>query len=332
MPRVLITPVYLQGVEGRHTEILHDAGLEVCFPDQHADLRRTEVLIGQLQGMEAVLASVERYTAEVLDAVSLRVISRCGVGYDAIDLAGATRCRVVVANTPGANKEGVAEHALAMMLAVAHGFPRRDRDVRAGRWIRWALPRLAGATVGLVGLGAIGRQMAARCRALGMVVIASDPSAEEDWARQNGVALVSFDTLLRQADVVSLHLPCTAESAGMIDAAALAQMKPGAIFINTARGRLVDEPALIDALRSGRLAGAGLDVFEQEPLPPDHPLLSLDNVLLSPHMGGLDLESMERMAVQAAENIAQLYRDSWPEGNVVNAELAGRWTWRQPLP
>jgi phosphoglycerate dehydrogenase-like enzyme len=327
MPRVLITPVYLQGVESRHSEILRRAGFELCFPNTGADLHQADLLIAQLAGVDAVLASLEPYTANVLEAVPLRVISRCGVGCDAIDVAAATRCNVLVANTPGANKEAVAEHTLALMLAVAHGFPRRDREIRAGRWNRDALPRLAGETVGLVGLGAIGREVALRCRTLGMTVVAADPAADKVWAAENGVALLGLESLLEQVDVVSLHLPCTRETAGLFDAAAFARMKPGAILINTARGGLVDEAALVDALRSGKLAGAGLDVFQQEPIPPDHPLLTLDNALLCPHMAGLDLVSREAMAALAAENIAELYLGRWPEGRVVNAELAGSWRW-----
>lgn len=327
MPRVLITPVYLQGVEGRHCEILREAGLDVCFPAPGVDLRDTGLLIGQLEGIDAVLASIEPYTAEVLEASSLRVISRCGVGYDSIDVASATRLGVLVANTPGANKEGVAEHAVALMLAVAHGFPRRDREIRRGLWNRQAMPRLAGQTVGLVGLGAIGRETALRCRALGMTVIAADPAADESWAAENKVSLLDLDALLEQADVVSLHLPCNRATAGLFDAKAFARMKPGAIFVNTARGGLVDETALVDALQNGKLAGAGLDVFQQEPLPPDHPLLAIDNALLCPHMGGLDLTSRVAMANLAAQNIAELYLGRRPEGRLVNAELAGGWTW-----
>ncbi len=327
MPRVLITPTYLRGVAGPFREILHEAGLEPCFPPDGADLKDPKTLIASLAGIDAVLASIEPYTAAVLAASSLRVIARCGVGYDSIHLAAATHNNVLVTNTPGANKEGVAEHAIALMLAVSHGFPRRDREIRAGRWNRQAMPRLAGRTVGLVGLGAIGKEVALQCRALGTAVIATDPTADESWAVGHGVELVELVALLDQADVVSLHLPCTDEAAGMFDADAFAQMKPGAIFINTARGGLVDEAALVDALQSGKLAGAGLDVFQQEPLPDDHPLLKLDNALLCPHMAGLDLESRDAMATLAAESIAELYQGGWPEGRVVNAELAGRWKW-----
>lgn len=327
MPRVLITPTYLQGVDGRFRQILHGAGLEPCFPPDGADLKEPKVLVGLLVGIDAVLASIEPYTARILRATNLRVIARCGVGYDSVDVAAATNQGILVTNTPGANKEGVAEHTVALMLAVAHGFPRRDRDIRAGHWIRESMPRLAGRTVGLVGLGSIGREVALRCQALGMGVIATDPAAEHAWAAANGVELLTLDQLFARADVVSLHLPCTEETAGLFDAATFSRMKPGTVFINTARGGLVDEAALVDALQAGQLAGAGLDVFQQEPLPASHPLLALDNALLCPHMGGLDLESREAMASMAADSISQLFLGQWPEGRVVNTELAGSWKW-----
>ena len=327
MPRVLITPPYLQGLEGPYREILRGSGLDVCYPTAGVDLRNPEELTRQLAGIDAVLASIEPYTAPVLAAASLRVIARCGVGCDSVDVEAATRHEVLVANTPGANKEGVAEHTIALMLAVAHGFPRRDREIRGGQWIRDSLPRLAGRTVGIVGFGAIGREVARRCQALGLDVLVADPNASAALATEHGVTLVDMEAMLSQADVISLHVPCTPETTGWFDASVFSQMKPGAIFINTARGGLVDEAALVDALRSGQLSGAGLDVFRQEPLPTDHPLLELDNVLLCPHMGGLDLESREAMATVAAENIAALHEGHWPEGRVVNAELRRSWKW-----
>ena len=327
MPRVLITPPYLHGLEGRYNRILQEAGLEVCFPDAHADLRDRDLLRRQLAGIDAVLASIEPYTDAILATSSLRVIARCGVGYDSIDLDAASRHNVLVANTPGANKEAVAEHTIALMLAVAHGFPRRDREIRTGCWKRDSLPRLAGQTVGIVGLGAIGREVAVRCFTLGLSVIATDPFPDPSWAEENNVKMTTQEELFAQADVVSLHLPCTNQTAGSFDAQAFSQMKQGAIFINVARGGLVDEAALVDALQSGHLSAAGLDVFQQEPPPEDHPLLELDNVLLCPHMGGLDLQSREAMANMAAENIARLYRGERPEGHIVNVDLAANWKW-----
>jgi len=327
MPRVLITPVYLQNSEGPHTKTLADAGFEVCYPTAGADVRDPEVLKRELADIDAVLASMEPYSADVLQASRLRVIARSGVGYDAVDVEAATREGVLVTITPGANKEGVAEHALAMMLALAHGFPQRDRDVRRGGWNRTPMPRLAGRVLGLVGLGAIGREVALRAAALGMTVLASDPVADPDFATAHSIEMLELEALLGRSDVVSLHLPCTAATSNLFDATLLAKMKCGALLINTARGGLIDEAALVEALQSGQLGGAALDVFQDEPPSGDHPLLSLDNVLLCPHMGGLDQQSLAAMAALAAESIVDLFRGNWPDGRVVNATARGDWVW-----
>ncbi len=327
MPRVLITPDYLREAEGPFRRILKEAGFELVFPPTDVSLKQPDNLIRQLDGIEAVLASVEPYSREVLTAARLRVIARSGVGYDSIDLEAAADRDVLVTNTPGANKEGVAEHTLALLLAVAHGFPARDLNIRAGRWVRGPLPRAAGRMLGVVGLGAIGKEVARRGAALGMYVIAHDPAADTRFAQAHDVRLRTFDQLLAEADFVSLHLPCTPQTTHLIDAAALARMKPGAMLINTARGGLVDEAALVGALADGRLAAAALDVFQREPLPADHPLTRLDNVLLCPHMGGLDRESLQTMARLAAASIVALHRGGWPEGRVVDARRRGTWRW-----
>jgi phosphoglycerate dehydrogenase-like enzyme len=229
--------------------------------------------------------------------------------------------------TPGANQGAVAEHTVAMMLGVAHGFPARDKEARSGTWTKKPLPRLSGKTLGLVGLGQIGKAVVPLAAALGMSVIAHDPLPDLDFAGRHGVELVSFDELLGRADVVSLHLPCTPQTTDLINARTLAEMKPGAILINTSRGGLVDEDALLEALRSGHLRGAALDVFKVEPLPPGDPLAKLDNALLCPHIAGADEESLAMMSGLAAETILQLHQGRWPEGRVVNDQLRQGWKW-----
>jgi len=208
-----------------------------------------------------------------------------------------------------------------MMLAAAHGFPRRDAEIRRGVWNRGPLSRLAGKTLGLVGMGAIGKAMVPRARALDLAVIAHDPIPDREFAARNDVRLVSFEQLLAEADVVSLHLPCTPETVDLFNAETLGRMKPGAILVNTARGGLVDEDALVAALESGHLSAAALDVFKTEPLPAESPLARLENVLLCPHMGGLDCQSMEGMATMAAENIVRILGGDFPEGRVINPEV-----------
>lgn len=327
MPRVLVTPAPLYQQPGPYLDALRSAGLEVVYPPGGRPLADPALLSEALVGIDAVLAGMEPFTPQVLAGARLRAIARMGVGYDAIDVPAATARGVVVTITPGTNEISVAEHTLALMLGVLRGFPQRQREVEQGTWRRKSLPRLAGKTLGLIGLGRIGRAVVPRARGLGLAVIAADPLADPAFAAAHGVRLVSLDELLAQADIVSLHAPATPETERMINRQTLARMKPGAVLVNTARGSLVDEADLAQALAERHLLGAGLDAFQVEPLPLDSPLLKLDNVLLAPHMGGLDEESEVAMSRLAAECLAQLYRGTWPEGCVVNEALRPGWRW-----
>jgi phosphoglycerate dehydrogenase-like enzyme len=327
MPRVLVTPAVLYQAPGTYRDVLEAAGLEVVYPTAGLSLLDPKNLISQLAGIDAVLASVERYDRAVIEASRLRVIARVGVGYDAVDVAAATDRGALVTITPGTNEHSVAELTIALITGVFRGLPYRYHEVRSGKWTKRALPRLSGKTLGLVGMGRIGRAVVPRAHGLGLKVIAHDPLADPEFAEQFGVRLCSFAELLGQADIVSLHMPATVQTNDLINRQTLAQMKRGAVLINTSRGALVDEDALCDALKSGHLLGAGLDVFKIEPLPLDSPLLALDNVLLSPHMGGLDEESLEAMTALAARCVAELYQGRWPEGCVVNEHLRPGWKW-----
>ncbi len=330
MPKVLCTPTLLWDGKAECLQILRQAGFEPLFPDPNDDLRNPQRLRRYVEQVEAILASVEPYTAEVMQGTPLRVIARMGVGYDAIDVPAATELGVAVTITPGTNEHSVAEHTLMLMLGVYRGLPWRYKQVQTGRWTKTPWPRFAGKTVGLVGLGRIGRAVVPRCQALGARVIAFDPFADPEWAQQHQVQLCStLEELLRTADIVSLHCPATQETHHLINRETLALMKPRSVLINTARGSLVDETALAEALRSGHLLGAGLDVFEQEPLPTDSPLLQLDNALLLPHMAGLDEESVRAMGNLAAQCIVDLYQGRWPEGCVVNDQLRSGWSWQR---
>ena len=329
MPRVLVTPTVIKHQPGPYRDVLQSAGLEVAYPTEKLSesVPDPALLLSQLKGISAVLAGSELYNRDVLEKARLRVIARMGVGYDAIDLAAATDVGTLVTIVPGTNHHSVAETTIALVLGVFRGFPGRDREVRGGVWRRQALPRLAGRTLGLVGLGRIGQAVVPRAIGLGLKVIAYDPQPNEAFAGLHGVRLCSLDDLLIEADIVSLHLPCTAETVNLINARALGRMKDGAVLVNTSRGGLVDEQALIEALAGGKLMAAGLDVFKTEPLPLDSPLLKLDNVLLSPHMGGLDFDSQRDMSTMAAQCLADLHQGRWPEGCVVNAELRSGWKW-----
>ena len=328
MPSVLIVPPRLRG-DGPHTQILRSAGFEIRVPPPEPDTMQEAVLAAQIGDAEAIIAGTEPYTRKVIfGAPRLRVIVRSGVGYDAIDVKAAEERGVVVATTPGVNHIPAAEHALAMLLALARGFPRRDRQVRSGDWwTKLPLPRFGGRTLGIVGLGRIGRELATRAIALGVKVLASSPRPDREFAAKHGIEIVPFEELLRRSDMVSLHAPMIEETRGMINRRTLALMKPGAILVNTARGGLIVEEDLHAALIEGRLAAAGLDVFVTEPPPPDHPLLQLDNVLVSQHISGLDDDSYRDAQVMLANIIVDLARGRWPVEGVVNFSGVVAWKW-----
>jgi D-3-phosphoglycerate dehydrogenase / 2-oxoglutarate reductase len=327
MPSVLVTPTILRNVPGPYSDTLRRGGFDIIYPPNGCDTMRRENLLPLLARADAMIASVEKLTREVLAGTKLRAVARMGVGYDAIDVAAATELGIPVTITPGTLEESVAEHTVAMMLGVSRGLLQRDREVRAGRWTRQLMPRMAGKTFGIVGLGRIGRSVAAKVRALGMNVVAFDPYADKTAAAKIGVTLMTLDELLQTADVVSLHTTTTPETTNMINRKTLALMKPGSILVNTGRGALVDEDALCEALDSGHLFGAGLDVFKTEPLPLDSPLLKYGNVLLCTHMGGLDTESTAAMANLAAQCVVDLSQGRWPDVCVVNKELRDRYRW-----
>jgi phosphoglycerate dehydrogenase-like enzyme len=327
MPRVLVTPHLLRRQAAPFAEILTAGGMDVVYPPGDVDTVRPGELEPLLDGVDAILASTETMSRALLSRHPLRVIARMGVGYDAIDIPAATELGIVVTITPGTLEESAAEHTIALLLGLTRDVIGRDREVRSGTWLRKPLPRMAGKTFGIVGLGRIGRAVVPRVQGLGMTVIAFDPFADHNYAALHGIRMVSLNELLETADVVSLHSPATADTQHLINATTLAQMKPTAILINTSRGPLVDEDALCDALARGHLFGAALDVFQTEPLPLDSPLQSAPRLLLCSHMGGLDLDSQNAASSLAAQCIVDLHQARWPEACVVNRELAGHWRW-----
>ena len=328
MPSVVCTS--LSSEEGPHNQILSAAGFEVIHLPTTFNTYDPVKLKPVVQDCVAVVAGSEPWPDSLLAACpKLRVLSRTGVGFDAIDMAACDRRRVIVATTPGVNHHAVAEHTIALMFGVARGFPVRDQYVRNCAWKRFSTPRVMGTTLGLVGLGRIGRAVATRAAGLGMKVVAYDPYPSREFAEQWGVEIVDFDTLLTRSDYVSLHLPMGAETKHIMNAQSFSRMKPGSVLINTARGLLVDENALIDVLNSGHLRGAGLDVFEVEPLPSDSPLLKMDNVLMSGHLAGLDHESQHDTLVMCAETIVTLSQGGWPAECIRNLKGVSDWKWSE---
>ncbi len=329
MPKVLISPREVAKFADKFRNVLEGAGLDVVvLPPAEANIPTEDELLVALHGIESVVAGSEPYTPRVLAAnPQLRVIARCGVGYDAVDLPAATAAGAAVTIAPGTNQGSVAEHAFALMLGLTRHIPARHATLAGGGWNRLMSVPLRGRTLGLAGLGRIGKAVALRAAAFEMRVLAFDPVPDTAFCAAHGVVLVPFDRLLAESDFLSLHLPLTAETRHVINRATLAQMKPGAVLVNTSRGGLVCEADLLPALRDGRLAGAALDVFEVEPTPADNPLRGLPNVVLTPHAAGVDVRSLEDMARSAAEAIASLRRGEWPTEKVVNPEVRSAFRW-----
>src|SRR5262245_42767737 len=306
---------------------LLEAATELIILPSYAPL---EAVIAAAREVEAILARTAKIPAAVVRAApKLKIVSRHGVGVDSVDVAECTRQGVVVTITGEANAAAVSEHAFGMLLALANKLVQAHASVKAGEWERGRFVggELEGKSLGLVGLGRIGSRMARQAQGFGMEVLVYDPYIDAQKAQQAGARLTDLQTLLRQADFISLHIPLTEESRHLIGRAELALMKPSAILINTARGGLIDEGALYEALVEQRIAGAALDVFEQEPLPGSYPLAHLENVLCSPHVAGQTAEALVKMSVGAAENILQVLRGERP-AFVVNPEAWEHPRWR----
>jgi phosphoglycerate dehydrogenase-like enzyme len=328
MPRVFIGPEVFFQVPGPHVELLRSAGFDVAYPPRKVGLQGEEETISHLRNVVAVIAGGEYFTPRVFENLpKLRVVARAGVGYDRVNVPAASRHGVVVTVTPTANHEAVAEHTFALVLDLAKWVTRQDKLVRAGTWSDVPLAPLRGKTLGLVGLGRIGKSVALRARAFRMNVIAHDTAADEAFARENDIEIVDFPTILARSDYVSLHVPLCDQTRHIMNIETFSKMKPGSFLVNTSRGGLVDETALVAALEAGWLAGAGLDVFAHEPIPARHALLKYDTVVLTPHRAGGDVQSNQDMALEAAQTIIDLAQGRWPDAAVVNPDIRPGWKW-----
>ncbi len=309
--RVLITSAVMSP-GGEIAQRLEAAGFEPVFNAYHGG-RTDEEMIQILQGIDGVIAGIDPFTAKVLEnAPQLKVIGRIGVGYDAIDVPAATANGIAICITPGTNQHAVADWALAMMLQCARKIMENLSILRSGGWQRFIGPDLNGKTLGLVGMGSIGKEVAKRAKGFGMKLLAYDVYQDEAFAKEYGVTYVPLDRLIRESDFVTLHCFLNEETKHLINAERLAAMKPTAYLINTARGGIVDAAAVYDALKSGQIAAAALDVFEQEPLPADAPLRKLENAYLSSHVAGISDDSIRGMSEMAAENVMRVLRGEKP--------------------
>ncbi len=301
-------------ISQKGVDILKKAGLEV---DVKTGMKPEELkaCIGQYSGL--VIRSATKVTSEIIDAaVNLRVIGRAGSGLDNVDKAAASKKGIVVMNTPGGNTVTTAEHSIAMLFASARLIPQATASMKAGKWEKKKFMgvELYHKTLGVVGLGNIGGQVAKKAQGLEMNVIAYDPFLSEENAKATGISKVSLEELFREADFITIHTPLTPETKGIINTKTIATMKDGVRIINCARGGIINEQDLYEALKSGKVAGAALDVLEKEP-PVDNPLLTLDNVVCTPHLGASTEEAQENVALAVAEQIA----DYLVNGTIRNA-------------
>ena len=308
---VLADPLSEEGME-----ILQSAGGLVV--DDLSTRSRPELLesLGDTAGL--IVRSATLADEELIErATSLEVIGRAGVGLDNIDLEAATRRGIAIINAPAGNTVSTAEHTFALLLALARGIPEAAASMRARAWERKRFEgeQVAGKTLGVVGAGRIGAEVVRRARAFGMIVIVTDPFLSDSRARELGVTAVPLDRLLETSDYVTLHLPLADSTRHLIGAEEIARMKSSARLINAARGGIVDERALADALAEGTIAGAALDVFEEEPLAPDHPLRDAPNLVMTPHLGASTPEAQREVAIE----IARAVRDALLEGDLAPA-------------
>ena len=325
--KILVTARSFRQTSGRHKELLEQSGHQLIESPFDRPLQEAEMveLIGDIDG---AILGLDYVTAKVIEAGwQLKVLSRYGVGVDRVDLEAATEAGVVVTNTPGANHIAVAELTLGLMLSLARRIPQHDRTVREGSWERVRGSELAGKTLGIVGLGWISRELIRRASAFDMKIVVQTAYPDKEIADRYGLEYVPLEDLLERADYVSLHCSVTPERCDLIGEKELRAMKPSSYLVNTARGELVDEEALLTALQEGWIAGAAMDAFKEEPATAS-PLVRLDNFVATPHIGAATFESILRMATLAVENTLQVLRGERPP-YVVNPEVYRKPKWKR---
>lgn len=302
--KILVTPTSFNKPENEAAKsLLEGFADEVVYNPYGRPLTEDEV-VNMTEGCDGYIAGLDFITNKAVESMpsSLKVISRYGVGVDRVDLNAAGQKGIVVTNTPGANSEAVADLAFGLLLATARRIPYLDKEVRAMKWPRCQGMEIFNKTIGIMGLGAIGKAVAKRAKGFSMKVLAYDPYINEEYAREHDIKVCELHDLLRQSDIISLHLPYTKSTHHIINKQAIAELKPGMIIVNAARGGLIDEEAAYTALKEGKLGGLALDAFEVEP-PEQSPLFELDNVVATPHTGAHTVEAGRKMAIMSVENL-----------------------------
>ncbi|MFC2012739.1 C-terminal binding protein [Chloroflexota bacterium] len=318
-PRVLHTDAFPGRVIKEELEELKKINAEVIFSACTSE----DDVIEAAKGAEGILSARSPLTRRVIETLKdCKVIARYGIGVDNVDVAAATDNNIVVANVPDFCFEEVSNHTIALLLACAKKLVFLGNSTRQGRWEHFPEPMgsIHGQTLGLVGCGNIGRTVAKKAQCLSLRVLGYDPYADKSVAKEHGITLTSLPELLKESDFVSVHTPLTKETRHIIGENELRLMKPSAYFINTARGTVVDEQALINALRGKWITGAGLDVFEKEPIDPDNPLLKMDNVVVTPHTASYSDVSFSLLRRRVGEAAANVLNGRWPR-SVVNKDV-----------
>lgn len=317
MAKVLITTTSYQDTPGPHHDLLKDEGYEITTARGPLAEREILDLVGDFDG---IICGDDAYTRPVLEKClpKLKVLSKYGIGLDKVDLDAAKELGIPVCFTPGVNHTTVAEHTLLLMLGLVKKMVEHTEAVRQGQWKRMTGNEIAGKTLGIVGLGRIGRETAVRAAAFGMDLIGYDIYWDEEFAGKHGVTRAEdLDDLLRNSDIISLHTFLDENTRNMINAGSLGKMRDGAYLVNCSRGELVSTPDILDALQSGKLAGYGADVLDEEPPRKDHPLLRAPNCIITPHIGSRTIESVGRQATKATENMIRMLKGEEPHARAV---------------
>jgi D-3-phosphoglycerate dehydrogenase len=304
MAKVLVTPTSFLKPENSNARLfLERFTSDIVYCKSGKPLEGDE-LLSLLEGVDGYIAGLDYITSDIVKRIppSLKVISRYGAGYDRVDLAACRERGVVVTNTPGANATAVCELAFGLILSAARNIPNLHQAVERGEWPRANGMELAGKTLGIVGLGAIGKKLALRASAFEMKVLAYDPWLDKDFADSHGIGICDLDGLIESSDVISLHVPMNEKTYHLINRERIQKMRDGAIIINTARGGLIDEMAAAEAVKSGKLRGLGIDAFETEPLI-ESPLKGLPGVIFTPHTGAHTAEAISGMGTMAVQNL-----------------------------
>lgn len=312
MTRILLTTTSFQDTPGSHHTLLDSQGYEIIRARGPLPEDKMLGLVGDFDG---VLCGDDAFTRKVLEKClpKLKVLSKYGIGVDKIDLQAATDLKIPVTYCPGVNHTTVAEHSFGLMLSLYRQIPQQNAIVHQGHWKRMTGHELLGKTLGILGLGRIGKEVAKRARAFEMDVLGFDPFWDEGFATQYGIERkATADEVIREADILALHMNLSPENRSFLNSTRLAAMKKGAILINTSRGALVDQWAVAEAVKSGQLAGYGCDVVEPEPIESTNPLIGLENVVMTPHIGSRTYESVLRQATMAVENLIRVLRGEAP--------------------